>query len=205
MLRNLLLAVLTGVLLAGCGAQGTYYDKAPKDVVSALKSATLPYHVLGNQAQGTRVTQPDPNTVVTAVLAADQNEMIRFVTTITPDGSGSRVSTAVEPPRGRYSAHAGKAMAENAYAMALIGKLAHEHVAAAIEDRPFDMLFATAPMARGMLAANPEAQAHIDAANQSAAAMNAAADHGDAGHDRDETASSEEEERDWARTGGWGR
>ncbi|MCC6829657.1 MAG: hypothetical protein IT550_15665 [Novosphingobium sp.] len=174
-------------------------------MVSALKSATLPYHVLGNQAQGTRVTQPDPNTVVTAVLAADQNEMIRFVTTIAPDGSGSRVSTAVEPPRGRYSAHAGKAMAENAYAMALMGKLAHEHVAAAIEGRPFDMLFATAPMARGMLAANPEAQAHIDAANQSAAAMNAAADHGDAGHDRDETATSEEEERDWARKGGWGR
>ena len=35
--------------------------------------------------------------------------------------------------------------------------------------------------------------------------MNAAADHGDAGHDRDETATSEEEERDWARKGGWGR
>lgn len=171
-LKTFLLAALGSLLLAGCGASGTYYEKSPQAVVSALKSATLPYHVLGNTAQGSRVTQPDENTVVTAILGPGQSELLRFVTTITPDGSGSRVSVDVQPPEGRNSEKAAKAMAENGFAMGMMGKLAQEHVAAAIEGRPFDMMFAAPPMAKGMLAANPEAQAHIDGANQAAASMN---------------------------------
>ncbi len=196
-LKNILLAVLGGLLLASCGASGTYYEKSPQAVVAALKAATLPYHILGDKAQGSRVTQPDANTIVTAVLGPDQSELIRFVTTIAPDGAGSRVSVDVQPPEGRNHERATKAMAQNGLTMGLMDKLAKEHVAAAIEGRPFDMMFATPAMAKGMLAANPAARAQIQDANSAAASMNEAMgdDHQDAGFADD---SSSDEEGDWA-------
>ena len=194
-LKNILLAVLGGLLLASCGVSGTYYEKSPPAVVAALKAATLPYHILGDKAQGSRVTQPDANTVVTAVLGPDQSELIRFVTTIAPDGAGSRVSVDVQPPEGRNHERATKAMAQNGLTMGLMDKLAKEHVAAAIEGRPFDMMFATPSMAKGMLAANPAVQAQIQQANSAAASMNEAMrnDH-DAGFADD---SSSDEESGW--------
>lgn len=164
--------VIMALLLSACGEQGTFYEKSPQAVRSALRSATLPYHVLGSSATGSRVTQPDENTVVTAVLGPNQSEMMRFVAIITPEGSGSRVAIEVRPPEGKNKDRATKAMGSNVMAMGMMEKLAAEHVDAAIQGRPFDMMFATGPMAKGMINANPEMKAQIDAANSSAQAMN---------------------------------
>lgn len=174
MLRKSVFVALAACLLAACGMQGKYYEQTPQAIHAALRSATLPYHVLGSMAQGSRVTRPDNNTVVTAVLGPNQSEMIRFVTTITPDGTGSRVLVEVRPPEGNNSARAAQAMKSNGFAMAMMKKLADEHVAAAIEHRPFDMMFATDPMAKGMIGANPGMQEQIDAANRGAADINQA-------------------------------
>lgn len=173
-IKAIMLALTGALLLAACGAQGTYYEKTPQQARSALRSAVLPFHVLGSMAKGSRVTQPDENTLVTAILGPDQSELMRFVTTITPDGSGSRVAVEVRPPEGRNKDRAGKAMGSNGFAMALMDKLAQEHVAAAMEGRPFNMMFASGPMAGGMVAANPEMQAQINQANQGAEDMNRA-------------------------------
>jgi hypothetical protein len=174
-------------LLAGCGEQGTYYEQTPQAVRASLRSATLPYHVLGSQAKGSRITQPDENTTVTAVIGPNQSELIRFVTTVTPKGSGSLVAIEVRPPEGNNKSRANKAMEANGMAMALMGKLAIEHVDAAIEHRPFDMSFATGGMAKGMIAANPAMQAQFDQANRSAEMMNRA---------QDEAGSNEESSND---------
>jgi hypothetical protein len=169
-----ILSLVPALLLAACGEQGVHYDKAPGEVKMALRMATLPLHVLGSQATGSRVTMPDDQTVVTAVLGPNQSEMIRFVTTVVADGTGSRVSTELVGPEGNNKDRAAKAMAANGYAMGMMDKLATEHVDAAITGRPFDMMFATAPMAKGMIQANPELAGHIEQANAAAAMMNEA-------------------------------
>jgi hypothetical protein len=172
-LRNVSIGLVTALLLAACGAQsGTYYEKSPEAVKTALKSAVLPYHILGEHAAGSKVTTPDGNTVVTAILGKDGNEMMRFVTTITADGAGSRINTDVQAPQGANSDRAKDTMKKQAFAMALMEKLAAEHVAAAVEGRPFDMMFATPGMSKGMAAMNPGMKAHFDQANANAEAFN---------------------------------
>ncbi|MDE8650830.1 hypothetical protein [Novosphingobium album (ex Liu et al. 2023)] len=166
-LATLAAIVMTG-LLAGCGASGTHYDKTPQQVAAALRSAYLPTHILGSTVKGSRVSQASDGAIVTALLDENGRELMRFVTTVTPDGAGSRVATAVEPPHGANAERAGKAMAQNGYAMGLMKLLAKEHVAAAIEGRPFDMMFASPPMAKEMLGAMPDVQARINQANAGA-------------------------------------
>ncbi len=168
------LSLIPALLLAACGEQGVHYDKAPGEVKMALRMATLPLHVLGTQATGSRVTMPDDQTVVTAVLGPNSSEMMRFVTTVTADGTGSRVSTEVVAPEGNNKDRAAKAMAANGHVMGMMDQLADEHVAAAIQGRPFDMMFATAPMAKGMINSNPQLQASVAQANEAAAMMNQA-------------------------------
>ena len=85
-------------LLAACGSSGTYYEKSPKAVQQALRVQDLPLAVLGSTVKGKRVTSPDDETVVIALLGPEQIEMMRFVVTVTPDGTGSRVAVAVRPP-----------------------------------------------------------------------------------------------------------
>lgn len=170
-MRAYILAIAAAVLLAACGETGVHYDKSPEQVAAALKAAHLPTHVLGGNIKRSRVTQPDASTVVTALVAADGSEAMRFVTTITPDGSGSRVLTEVQAPEGQNAESASRAMASEGYAMALMGGLANEHVAAAIEGRPFDMLFAANPMAKEALRNKPGVQEQINRANASAARM----------------------------------
>ena len=167
-MKSILLACAGAMLLAGCGT-GEYYEKTPQEVSSALKSAYLPVHVLGSTVVNSRVSQPDRNTVVTALLDRDGSELMRFVTTLTPDGTGTRVATEIRPPEGRNKDRAGAAMKANGFAMGMMEKLAEEHVAAAIEGRPFDMTFATPPMAKGMMGAVPGMSERIDAANETAA------------------------------------
>ena len=137
------------VLWLGMDGGETYYEKPPSQVMSAISGAYLPVHILGSYVEGSRVTMPDDHTVVTALLDRDGTELMRFVTTVTADGTGSLVDTVVEAPEGRHAKGAEKAMKSQAFTMSLMEKLADEHVAAAIEGRPFDML-AFNPMAKGM-------------------------------------------------------
>ncbi len=167
--KAFILSMAGAVLLAACGQTGTYYEKTPEQVAAALKGAYLPTHVLGGSIKRSRVTQPDPNTVVTALIGENGTEAMRFVTTITPDGTGSRVVTELQPPEGKNKERAAEMMASGSYEIAMIGQLANEHVAAAIEGRPFDMMFATNPMAKAMLRDKPGVQEQIDQANASAA------------------------------------
>lgn len=157
------------MLLVSCGDSGKYYEKSSQEVASALKSAYLPTHVLGGTVAGSRVSQPDRNTIVTALLAQDGSELMRFVTILSPDGTGTRVATEIRPPEGRNKDRATQAMEANGFAMGMMEKLAEEHVTAAIEGRPFDVTFATPPMAKGMMGAMPGMSKQIDAANEAAA------------------------------------
>lgn len=173
--KAVVLSLIPALLLAACGGEtGVHYDKAPGEVKMALRMATLPLHVLGTQATGSRVTMPDDQTVVTAVLGPNSSEMMRFVTTVTADGTGSRVSTEVVAPEGNNKDRAAKAMAANGHVKGMMDQLADEHVAAAIQGRPFDMMFATAPLAKGVINSNPQLQASVAQANEAAAMMNQA-------------------------------
>lgn len=174
-----MVAAALSFLLAACGAPGTYYEKSPENVRKSLKSARLPYHILGSTAAGSSVKTPDDQTVITTILDKNRSELMRFVTTITPEGTGSRVNTVIAPPEGANAERAQKAMQENGFATVMLDKLAAEHVAAAVEGRPFDMMFATPAMAKGMINANPEMRAAMNEANASAAAMNEAVEAAD--------------------------
>jgi len=166
--KSFVLACAGAVLLVACGGGGKYYEKTPEQVASALKSAHLPVHVLGGTVAGSRVSQPDDDTVVTALLDRNGSEVMRFVTTFTPDGPGARVATEIRPPEGNNKDRATEAMQANGFAMGMMKKLADEHVAAAIEGRPFDMMFASPPMAKGMMGAMPGMQERINQANETA-------------------------------------
>lgn len=140
---------LGAVLWMGWDGGETYYEKPPSEVMSALSSAYVPTHILGSYVKGSRVTMPDGKTVVTALIDENGAELMRFVTTVEADGTGSLVDTVVEAPEGEHAKGAAEAMKSQAFTMSLMEKLADEHVAAAIEGRPFDML-AFNPMAKGM-------------------------------------------------------
>jgi hypothetical protein len=169
-LKSFVLGAAGAVLLSACGPSGTYYEKTPEQVAAALRAAYLPTHVLGSTVTGSRVSQPDASTVVTALLDAEGRELMRFVTTVTPEGTGSRVSTDVRPPEGSHKERAVEAMEKNGFVMGLMGGLANEHVAAAIEGRPFDMMFAN-PVAKTMAGAVPGVKEQIDQANAGAMEM----------------------------------
>ncbi len=149
-------AAAAAMLLSACGPQGEYYDKSPSAVVSALRIAPLPTQVMGGTVAGKRVTQPDEGTVVIAALDMNQTELVRFVATLTPDGSGTRVAVDVAPPEGRNKDRFAKASETNALAAAMLPALAKEHVDAAIDGRPFDMasMNPAAKMVPGMADAN---------------------------------------------------
>lgn len=174
-----------GVVYVGMDSSGQHYDMPPAEVRSLIANAYLPTHVLGTMVKGSHVTLPDGETVVTALIAQDGSELMRFVTTVKADGAGSVVSTTVEPPQGVHAEQAAAAMQSQAYTMALMDKLAQEHVAAAIERRPFNML-AMNPAANAMLAADPEISESIAQANEAAAMLselNQESFHGGSGDD----------------------
>ena len=135
------------ILWMGMDGSAKHYEKSPAEIRSALSAAHVPTHILGQYVEGSRVTMPDDTTVVTALIDDNGSELMRFVTTVTPDGTGAQVATEVTAPQGKYAARAEEAMKKQGYTMVLMRKLADEHVAAAIEGRPFDML-AFNPMAR---------------------------------------------------------
>jgi hypothetical protein len=144
-----LVPMIGGAMWFGMPSDGVHYDQSPQEVKAAIAAAYLPTHVLGSYIKGSKVSTPDDHTVVTSLLGENDAELMRFVTTVTPDGAGSEVDTVVEAPQGQYAERAQEAMKKNGYAMVLMEKLADEHIAAAIEHRPFDML-AFNPMAKGL-------------------------------------------------------
>ena len=165
-----LLPLLGGVLWLGMDGGGTHYEKSPSEVKAALSAAYLPTHVLGSYVKGSRVSMSGDSTVVTALLDENGAELMRFVTTVTPDGTGSMVDTEVRGPEGVHAKGAEKAMKSQAFTMALMAKLADEHVAAAIEGREFDMMFGN-PMAKEMANAVPGMREQIEDANAGAMDM----------------------------------
>ncbi|KPF62981.1 hypothetical protein IP79_10450 [Porphyrobacter sp. AAP60] len=185
----MMLAVpLGGALWLGMGPADEHYDVPPVQVLTSLSNATVPTHVLGSHIKGSRVTRPDNKTVVTALIGADGAEMMRFVTTVKADGEGSSVSTEIEPPVGKNAERAAKAMQSQAYTMALMEKLAQEHVDAAIEKRPFNLL-ALNPAGDAMINADPRMKEQIQQANEAAAMM---------------SRMEQEEFRSADQSGGWG-
>jgi len=161
---------LAAIAWLGMGTGAHHYDQSPRDVKLALTSAYVPTAVLGSTVKGSRVTLPDNDTVVTALLDENGDELARFVTTVLPDGEGSSVKTEVQPPKGVHADRAEQAMNSQAFTMSLLEKVAAEHVAAAIEHRSFDML-AINPTAKAMANAVPGMGAQIEQANRNAAAF----------------------------------
>ncbi len=202
-----LLPFLGFALWQGLQSDSQYYEKSPTEIRAALKSAHLPTHILGQNIRGSSVRTPDDKTVVTALLGPEGRDAMYFVTTIEADGSGSEVTTVVKPPEGELASRASEALEKNALAAGMLDQLAQEHVAAAIEGRPFDMMFATAPAAKGMLAAMPGMSEHINRANATASEFAKAEQ--DWAERREEEEFREEYGDDWGASGtdhsdGWG-
>lgn len=162
-----LVPFLGAVLWMGMDGGAKHYEKTPAEVRTSIAKAYLPTHILGQYVKGSRVTTPDDETIVTALIDENGSELMRFVTTVTPDGTGSEVATEVTEPEGKHAGRAAEAMKTQAFTMTLMRKLADEHVAAAIEGRPFDIL-AFNPMAKGVVEAagygDTFAQANADGA-----------------------------------------
>lgn len=159
-----------GIVWLGMGSGGQYYEVPPTQARAAISSAYLPTHVLGSYVKGSRVTRPDNQTVVTALVGEGDVELMRFVTKVEPSGTGSSVTTTVEPPVGKNAERAKKAMKSHAFVMSLMNKVAQEHVDAAIEKRPFNMM-AFNPAGEAAVNAIPGMKEQIAEANESAAAF----------------------------------
>lgn len=157
-----------GAIYFGTGGPAQHYDVPPAQARTLIANAYLPTHILGSTVKGSRISTPDSETVITSLIAADGTELMRFVTKVESDGAGSSVSTTVEPPTGANAERAAKVMQSQAYTMALMDQLAQEHVAAAIEQRPFNML-AFNPAGESMLNAMPGMKEQISQANEAAA------------------------------------
>ena len=159
-----------GIAYMNMDASAQHYDVPPAEARSLIANADLPTHVLGSVVKGSRVTLHGTDTVITALIASDGTELMRFVTTVEADVTGSSVSTVIEPPVGPHAERTTEVMQQHAYTMGLMELLAQEHVAAALERRPFNML-AMNPAGNAMLNADPEMKEHIAQANEAAAMM----------------------------------
>ena len=159
------IAIAATLLVAACEEQGTYYEVAPSQAKASIKAAVVPTHVLGSTIKRSRAYDRGDDQVVTALIDGQGRELMHFVTTVTPDGEGSRVDTEIEMTK-----DADTRSFEATYALALLDKLADEHVAAAIEGRPFDMLFATNPAAVAMM--GPEMRDEVESANRAMQELN---------------------------------
>ncbi|MGB3807904.1 MAG: hypothetical protein WA936_11955 [Erythrobacter sp.] len=202
-----LVPILALILWMGVDGGGTEYARSPQDVRAALKSAHVPTHVLGQHVAGSRVRVVEGGHVVTALLDHEGREIIHFVSTIEERGGGSHVSTDVVPAPGEHAARAQEAMKKNAFATNLLDKLADEHVAAAIEGRPFDMMFATPPAAKEMIGMTPGLGNQIADANASASEL--AQLQQDLAREEERRRFSKEYGDDWGASGvdsdaGWG-
>ena len=166
-IRTFALTLGVALALTACGESGTYYERSPAEVEAALKSAVLPTAVLGSAIKRSHVFETEDGTIVTALLDADGMERARFVSTVVAEGSGSRVATEVV--LGEEVSEAAARNALGAYASGLLESLAQEHVAAAIEGRPFDLMFATSPVAVAAMPADMREQ--VAQANEAAEAV----------------------------------
>lgn len=163
-----LVPALAIVIWMGLDSGSSRYDRSPGEVRGALMGAHVPTHILGDTVSGSRVRREGENTVITALLDPSGREIMHFVTTIVPDGDGSQVSTEVHAAPGPAEPNGREAFGKNGFARAMLDKLAQEHVAAAIEERPFDMMFAAPPGAKQMIGMSPDMKDKIDNANASA-------------------------------------
>lgn len=159
-----------GIVWLGMGSGAQYYDVPPTQARASISSAYLPTHVLGSYVKGSRVSRPDNETVVTSLIGEGGVELMRFVTKVEPSGTGSSVSTTVEPPVGKNAERAKKVMNSQPFVMSLMNKVAQEHVDAAIEKRPFNMM-AMNPAGEAAANAIPGMKEQIADANASAAAI----------------------------------
>lgn len=163
------------LMLAACGQSGTYYEKSPEDITSALQSATPPLALMGRTVTDSRVFEEDGN-IITALISSDGPDLLHIVTAISPDGTGSYVSNSLLVPA---------AEGDVPYNVGLMQMLADEHVTAAIEGRAFNMLFATPVMGTTAISMIPGGDEHIQAANE-AAAMFSEMERGRAQYERQE-------------------
>lgn len=165
-LRNVVLASLGALALAACGQSGTYYEKSPEDVMNAIEKVRVPTAIMGRDISGFNVSRPLDNTVLITLTDASGKELYRIVNQVEADGNGSRVISQSQTPDGK--ALTGKLGGHQANMM---NQFNEEIVAAAIEGRSFDMMFATSPVAKSMLGNNPEMQAQIENANEAMLTM----------------------------------
>jgi hypothetical protein len=196
------------VLWMGANDGSQSYERSPQQVREALRSAQVPIHVLGENIAGSVVRDERADIVVTALVDRNGAEVLHFVTTIEPDGDGSAVTTELRPAHGRNAQNVSGALSANLRAAGLLEKLASEHVAAAIEGRPFDIMFAAPPMADPiMTAVAPGVKDKIAEANQTASELAKA--HGELAEAERRRKFTEEHGEDWAASShtpddGWG-
>jgi hypothetical protein len=130
--KRLLSSLAAAILLTACGDSGQYFEKAPEQSIAALKSAYFPTRVFGGPNKSSRTFEAAGGVVITALLDEDNRETLRIVSTVTPDGSGSRVRTELAPPNGTGQMPKGLDTTN-------VTMFAREHVAAAIEGRTIDL------------------------------------------------------------------
>ena len=145
-MRNILsvAAVSVAFFIGACSQSGTYYEKSPDDIALALSDAKMSPLLAGDVNEST-VSRPNANKVIITGNDDFGGDVFRIVADLTPDGSGTLVSTKFE------LLHKKKG-----YDNYMAQQMATEHVAAAIEGRSVDVMAAANPIAKAIVNSNPE-------------------------------------------------
>ena len=158
-MKKTIVIMAASLLLAACGAEGTYYEKSPASVAAAITDAELS-PMLAGEASDSTVSKPNSDTVVITGNDAFGGDIFKITATLTPEGNGTRVQTqfALLHKKKGYDEY----MAQ---------KMAQEHVAAAIEGRSVDIMAAANPVAKAMINSNPEMSKAVNQGMQAAIAF----------------------------------
>ena len=156
--------VLALLLLGACGRNQSIIAERPMSEVHGLLAAAdeLP-PVFGSDEPDLRMETADPK-AVTWVLSVKNEEIMRFVAMLSPEGEGkTKVEVTVEAPP-KFE----KKLNENAAVRDFYLAAMREQVASTLEDRPFDLTRTYPHMQKairaniGNIAASAEAAAQAD-------------------------------------------
>ena len=168
-LRSLFLALLGALALTACTNEGHSFEQSPKVVKARLKNVVIPTALIGRSVGGRKVRQTSEDITVIEMLNRSGEERMRIVVQVTPEGSGAKVLAQAQTPDGETVGDQPGQMNGR-----LAQKFADELVASAIENRAFDMMFASGSGVQAMYGTNTSLGKEVQKANKRAAAISKA-------------------------------
>lgn len=119
------------------GAQSQHYSKSPDEVRNAILSAKIQTDWLGETAR-LEVTQEKPSLLISRFVNHSGQASLKITSSIASSFGGTRVINSFEMDESALSSADKEALRtadEN-----VLERYANEHIAAAVEDRDFDIL-----------------------------------------------------------------